>query len=109
MTRPITYNSIIELLGHCKGGNFNIHFWTWFGYFFCSKREIRFYLFVKESRSCFSRANVRAFHENPDCIYTEPLKHISQKNRLLLSSAEIFEASSTNSVKLDQTSPVWGP
>ena len=24
---------IIELLGHCKGGNFNIHIWAWFGYF----------------------------------------------------------------------------
>ena len=35
---------IIELLGHCKGGNFKIHIWAWFGYFICSRREIRFYL-----------------------------------------------------------------
>ena len=40
---------IIELLGHCIGGNFNIHIWAWFGYFICLKREIRFYLeFSKE-------------------------------------------------------------
>ena len=27
--------SIIELFAHCKGGNFNIHIWLWFGYFIC--------------------------------------------------------------------------
>ena len=37
----------MELFGFCKGGNFNIHIWAWFGYFICSKREIRFYLLVK--------------------------------------------------------------
>ena len=36
---------IIERLGHCKGGNFNIYIRAWFGYFICSRREIRFYLF----------------------------------------------------------------
>ena len=30
-----------------------------------------FYLFGKELISCLSRANVRAFHENPDRIYRE--------------------------------------
>ena len=35
---------IIELLGHCKGSNFNIQIWAWLGYFVCSRREIRFYL-----------------------------------------------------------------
>ena len=38
---------IIEPLGHCKGGNFNIHIWAWFGYFICPRRAIRIYLFGK--------------------------------------------------------------
>ena len=38
---------IIGLFGYCKGGNFNIHIWAWFGYFNCSRMEIRFYLLVK--------------------------------------------------------------
>ena len=38
---------IMEFFGFCKGGNFNIHIWAWFGYFICTKREIRFYLLVK--------------------------------------------------------------
>ena len=42
---PLLY--IIGLLGYCKGGNFNIHIWAWFGYFNCSRMEIRFYLLVK--------------------------------------------------------------
>ena len=25
----------IELFALCKGGNFNIHIWAWFGYFIC--------------------------------------------------------------------------
>ena len=64
-------SGIIELLGHCKGSNFNIHIWAWLGYFICSRREIKFYLFGKELLSCLSRANLRAFHENRDRIYTE--------------------------------------
>ena len=28
-------DGIIELLAPCKGGNFNIHIWAWFGYYFC--------------------------------------------------------------------------
>ena len=51
---------IIELLSHCKGGNFNIHILVWFGYLICSRREFRFYLFGKELISCLSLANVRA-------------------------------------------------
>ena len=27
--------SIIRLFAYCKGGNFNIHIWAWFGYFIC--------------------------------------------------------------------------
>ena len=26
---------IIELFALCKGGNFNIHIWAWFGYLIC--------------------------------------------------------------------------
>ena len=33
-----------RLLVYCKGGNFNIHIWAWFGYIICETREIRFYL-----------------------------------------------------------------
>ena len=62
--------SIIEILGHCQGSNFNIQSWARFGYFICSRSENRFYLFGKELISGLSRANVRAFHENPDRIYT---------------------------------------
>ena len=45
--------------------------WAWFGYFICSRREIRFYLFCKGLISCLSGANVHAFHENCDRIYIE--------------------------------------
>ena len=38
---------IIGLFGYCKGGNFNFHIWAWFGYFNCSRMEIRFYQLVK--------------------------------------------------------------
>ena len=84
--------------------------WVWFGYFSSLGREIKFYLFGKELISCLSHANLHAFHENPDCIYTEltfaiPYKAY-QKSLMLLSSAEIFEATSTNSVYPDQTAPV---
>ena len=36
--------NITWLFVYCKGGNFNIHIWVWFGYFICEGREIRFYL-----------------------------------------------------------------
>ena len=26
---------INRLFAYCKGGNFNIHIWAWFGYFIC--------------------------------------------------------------------------
>ena len=77
--------SIIELFGHCKGDNFNIHIWAWFGYFICSRRDIRFYLFVKELISCLSCANLRAFNENPDRYISQPLERQYNKGRLLLS------------------------
>ena len=75
---------------------------VWFGYFICSRREIRFYLFGKELISCFSCANVHAFHENPDRYIYYPLESQYNKGHLLLS----LEAISTNSVVPDQTSPV---
>ena len=28
-------DGIKRLSAYCKGGNFNIHFWAWFGYFIC--------------------------------------------------------------------------
>ena len=50
-----------------------------------------------------------AFHENPDRIYTEftllILKGHMTKTCMVLSSAEIFESSSTNSVDQDLTAP----
>ena len=99
---------IMELFGFYKGGNFNIHIWAWFGYFICSKREIRFYLLVKSY--CFSHANKRDFHENPDHIYTEltfinPLS-VYYKNRMPLYSAGIFEDPSIYSVDPDQTASI---
>ena len=35
---------VVVVFAYCKGGNFNIHIWAWFGYFICSPREISFYL-----------------------------------------------------------------
>ena len=67
MTRITCIN---RLFAYCKGGNFNIHIWAWFGYSICSRREIRFYVYGKELISCLSPANVRDFHENPDRMYT---------------------------------------
>ena len=56
----------IELLGHCKGGKLNVHIWVWLGF---DRNSGSIYL--KELISCLSRANVCAFHENPDRLYTE--------------------------------------
>ena len=68
----------------------------------------------KELLSCFSHPNKRAFHENPDHIYTEltfiNLKAYITKNRMPLPSAEIFEDPSIYSVNPDQTAfigAVW--
>ena len=69
-------------------------------------------LFIcKELLSCFSHANKRDFHENPDHIYTEltfinPLSVYYKKNRMPLSSAEIFEDPSIFSVDTDRTASV---
>ena len=76
---------VLEILGHCKGGNFNIHIWAWFDYFICLRKEIRNYHFGKELISCWYRANVCAFYENPDRIYNEltfinPLSAITKKS-----------------------------
>ena len=58
---------IIELFGHCKCGNLNIHILACFSFFNCSM----FYLFGKDLVSHSSQANMHAFHENHDRIYTE--------------------------------------
>ena len=39
---------IIELLGHLKGGDFNIHILAWCGYFICARWEIRLLLFGQD-------------------------------------------------------------
>ena len=53
---------------------------------------------------------MRAFYENPDVhplnSHLLTLKAHITKSRMLLSSAEIFEASLTNSVDSDQIAPV---
>ena len=53
---------------------------------------------------------MHAFHENPNCIHTEftfiNLKGAYHEKLYVLSTAEIFEASYTNSVDTDQTAPV---
>ena len=64
----------------------------------------------KELLSCFSNANKHDFHENPDHIYTEltfiiPLS-VYYKNRMPLSSAEIFEDPSIYIVDPDQTASI---
>ena len=64
----------------------------------------------KELYSCLSNANKRAFHENPDHIYTEltyvnPLS-VYYKNRMPLSSAVIFEDPSIYIVDPDQTASI---
>ena len=68
--------------------------------FIYSRRENIFYLFGKDLISCFSRANVRVFHENPDRMYTVLTFII--KSRVFLVSAGIFETSSKNSLDPDQ-------
>ena len=40
-------NILSGLFEYCLGGNFNFHIWAWFGYFNCSRMEIRFYPLVK--------------------------------------------------------------
>ena len=64
----------------------------------------------KELLRCFSHANKRDFHENPDHTYAEltfinPLS-VYYKNRLPLSSVEIFEDPSIYSVDPDQTASI---
>ena len=52
--------------------------------------------------------NMHAFHENTMNSHLLTLKAHITKNRMLLSSAGIFEASLTNSVDPDQSAPVRG-
>ena len=101
---------IMELFGFCKGGNFNIHIWAWFGYFICSKKGNQVLSIGRELLSCFSHANKRDFHDNSDHIYTEltfinPLS-VYYKTFMLLSSADIFENPSLYSVDPDQTASI---
>ena len=65
----------------------------------------------KELLSCFSHANKRDFHENPDHIYTEltfinPLSVYYKKNRVSMLSVKIFEDPSIYSVDPDQTASI---
>ena len=65
---------LCSLFAYCEGGNFNIYFWAWFGYFILSAKQAKsgsIYNFCEELTSCLGRANVRAFHENPNCKHTE--------------------------------------
>ena len=39
----ISLTCINRLFAYCKGGNFNIYIWAWFGYFIRYTREIRFF------------------------------------------------------------------
>ena len=36
-------NFIVRQMGHCIGGNFNIHIWACFGYSIHPRREIRYF------------------------------------------------------------------
>ena len=65
---------IIRLLGHSNGMAITLIFISGRGSVISSaqERKIGFYLFGKKMISCLSCANVCAFHENPDRIYTEP-------------------------------------
>ena len=67
--------------------------------------EVWFSIFAKELISRLNRTDLHAFHDNPDRIYLNS-RRFSQKCRMRLSSAEIVEASSTNSEDPDQTAPV---
>ena len=81
MSLSNNFLGIIELLGHCNGGNLNINIWALFGYFICPRRKIRFCLFGKEVKRCLSHANVPAFHEHPDEVTLLTLKaHITKKS-----------------------------
>ena len=40
----IVFQSIKRLFAYCKGGNFNIHIWAWFGYFISQTKDIMFNL-----------------------------------------------------------------
>ena len=58
-----SYGCIIKLLGHCKGDNLNV-----VRLFHRLNRGNKVFPIIgRELISC----NVRAFHENPDRIYTE--------------------------------------
>ena len=102
---PLWIRTCYRPLGHWKRGSFDNHIFAWF---ICSRWEIRFFLFGEQLISCLSSANIHAFHENSNLIYHElnvlSIKAHITKSWLLMSSAEIFEAS--NSVDPDQTAPI---
>ena len=62
---------IIELFGFFKGGNFNFLYLGVVRLFHLLKKGNQVLSICKELLSCFSHANKRDFHENPDHIYTE--------------------------------------
>ena len=76
-TRTLLKKVIIEPLGHCKGGNFNIQSWAWFGYYLLRKGNQ-----VLELMIHLSRTNVRVIHENRNRIAIQinlfSIKHLQQ-------------------------------
>ena len=102
--------SIIELFGLCKGSNFNIYIWVWFG--ILSTNEGKSALInnlVKYLMNTLFRPRKRAeFHENHGRIYTEltfiyPWSANHSKSSAFVVYRHVFEASLTDSVDPDQT------
>ena len=88
---------IVEHLGHCKGGTFNIHIWVCqcdSAILSCKKGNQVLFIIGKELLSCLSRENERFFMKIVT-IYTLnshllTLKSQLTKSCLLSSSAEMF-------------------
>ena len=78
---------IMELFGFCKGGNFNIHIWAWFGL----QTSVIFMKILT-----IQTLNLRLL----------TLQVYIAKNRMPVSSAEIFEDPSIYSVDPDQTASI---
>ena len=83
--------------------------WVWFGYL--EGNQVLSFSNLKELISCFSHANVHAFHKNPDCIYTEltfffTLKEHIKKILCFCLLLKYLKPPLTNNVDPDQTAPV---
>ena len=61
---------IAGLFGYCKGGNFNFHIWAWFGYFNCSRMEIRFYPLVKRLKVAWAAQVCVHFMKNCKWVWS---------------------------------------